>query len=77
MTRKERNKKENNDGWMTEAETAAFIGYSVESLRKMRARGYIDKACTRKALPHYRIGRIVLYKKTDILNFMECFRVGD
>lgn len=60
--------------WISEAEFADQIGYSIESLRKMRARGYVEQACKTKMPPYYKFGRGIRYKTSDIYNWMEQFR---
>lgn len=63
--------------FLTEAQLAEMLGYSQESIRKMRARGYVDAACTIPMLKHYRITpRAIRYKFSDYRAWAEQFRSG-
>lgn len=54
----------NNDKLMTPQEVATFIGVSIETLNVWRA-------TRRYRLPYIKVGRLVRYRLTDILAFLE------
>lgn len=64
------------DVMITERDFARLIGYSLESVRKMRARGYVDRNCTIKMPPYYRMVRGVRYKRSEANVWHEQFRRG-
>jgi excisionase family DNA binding protein len=54
----------NNDKLMTPQEVAIFIGVSIETLNVWRA-------TRRYRLPYIKVGRLVRYRHSDILAFLE------
>ncbi len=54
--------------YVDEREVAKITGFSLSTLRNER--------CTRRLkIPHYKVGRSVRYKISDILDFMESHRI--
>lgn len=54
----------NSDKLMTPQDVAEFIGVSVETLNVWRA-------TRRYKLPYIKVGRLVRYRLSDILSFLE------
>lgn len=57
------------DPWLSEAEAAALIGTSQRSLARWRRE---DKATP----PYYQYGRLVRYRTSEVLAFIESRRIA-
>ena len=54
--------------WLREKEVAAMLGHSLETIRNWRSRSYLP------APAWYKIGGMILYKRSDIEAFIESCR---
>lgn len=55
------------DGYINAEECAKYLGYSVGTIRNMTSE---------HKLPHYKIGRKVVYKKTELQEWIKQFKVA-
>jgi len=54
--------------WLTVAEVSRYLGFAgVDTQREWRDSG---------KLPYYLIGRVILYKKSEVDKFVEKHRIG-
>lgn len=61
--------------FVSEDRAAQITGYSVASLRKFRSRGAVDTAGQIPGPQYYRIAKKILYKPSELINWIEQFRV--
>ena len=60
---------------LTEKETAALLGVSVSTLRRIRATGPTPGAMS--PLPYVRTGRLVRYQRCDVMAYIRAHLVGN
>ena len=58
---------ENNNEYLNADEAASFTRYTLSALARFR--------CERRGPPYIRIGRVVRYRRTDLVHWMDANRV--
>lgn len=57
-----------NEVYLTEGQVSGMTGFAIPTLRNHRSQ--------KVGLPYHKIGKMVRYKKDDVLSFMEKHRVN-